>query len=300
MTSTALLHQKHLMIRLMGASQPPDVVYHYTTAAGLLGICTSKKIWATNIRYLNDSEEFRYTLDLAATHLASLDDKITGEQEKLLISEWKETLAVALQVRVYVASFSENGDQLSQWRAYGRGSGYAIGFTPLVLMNALLQSPHPPCWLKCIYDRDQQLENLQYATTYLLEKFAAGPIPEPPDDVTYRMGFALDFFSHLLVLAACFKHPAFEEEAEWRLILRQEVAANAAVGLRFRESGRTLAPYLEVPLGLPDSGGLRIDQVVVGPNPHMDTAVSAVSALLEQEGVTHDGVGASVIPYRDW
>ncbi len=77
------------MVRLMRESQLPDVVYHYTTAAGLLGICTSKKIWATDIRYLNDSEEFQYTLDLAAAHLASLDDKITGEQEKLLIGEWK-------------------------------------------------------------------------------------------------------------------------------------------------------------------------------------------------------------------
>lgn len=288
------------MGRLMGASQLPDVVYHYTTAAGLLGICTSKKIWATDIRYLNDSEEFQYTLDLAAAHLASLDDKITGEQEKLLISEWKETLEVALRVRVYVASFSENGDQLSQWRAYGRGSGYAIGFTPLVLMNALLQHSHPSSWLRCVYDRAQQLENLQYATTYLLEKFAAGPIPEPPDDVTYRMGFEIDFFGHLLVLAGCFKHPAFEEEAEWRLIVRQETLAGAVVGRRFRQSSRTLAPYLDVPLGLQDSGGLRVDQVVVGPNPHMDNAVSAVSGLLEQEGITHDGVTPSVIPYRDW
>ena len=167
-------------------------------------------------------------------------------------------------------------------------------------MQAVSQSPHPFAWLKCIYDRDQQLEHLQYATTYLLEKFGAGPIPEPPDDVTYRMGFEIDFFGHLLVLAGCFKHPAFEEEAEWRLIVREKAPAKAVVGRRFRQSGRTLAPYLDVPLKLQDSGGLRIDQVVVGPNPHMNTAVSAVSGLLEQEGITHDGVAASVIPYRDW
>lgn len=30
---------------------------HYTTADGLMGIVTSKTLWATHARFLNDSEE---------------------------------------------------------------------------------------------------------------------------------------------------------------------------------------------------------------------------------------------------
>jgi hypothetical protein len=35
----------------------PELLYHYTTQHGLLGILKQKCIWATHIRYLNDTSE---------------------------------------------------------------------------------------------------------------------------------------------------------------------------------------------------------------------------------------------------
>ena len=35
----------------------PELLYHYTTQKGLLGILKDKCIWATHIRYLNDTSE---------------------------------------------------------------------------------------------------------------------------------------------------------------------------------------------------------------------------------------------------
>ena len=43
----------------------PDILYHYTSAAGLIGILETGKIWATSIRHLSDASEFIYTLSLA-------------------------------------------------------------------------------------------------------------------------------------------------------------------------------------------------------------------------------------------
>jgi hypothetical protein len=40
-----------------------QIFYHYTSQRGLLGIIKEKKIWATNIRYLNDEREFDYGID---------------------------------------------------------------------------------------------------------------------------------------------------------------------------------------------------------------------------------------------
>ena len=37
-----------------------DVLYHYTTSEGLLGILRDDKLWATDIFHLNDSSEFEY------------------------------------------------------------------------------------------------------------------------------------------------------------------------------------------------------------------------------------------------
>lgn len=36
----------------------PDILYHYTSAAGLIEILKTGKIWATSIRHLSDASEF--------------------------------------------------------------------------------------------------------------------------------------------------------------------------------------------------------------------------------------------------
>lgn len=41
----------------------PRTLYHYTSDSGLLGIIETKSIWATNVRYLNDSKEYALALD---------------------------------------------------------------------------------------------------------------------------------------------------------------------------------------------------------------------------------------------
>ena len=45
-------------------TRPPTILFHYTTPTGLLGISSSKKIWATDIRFLNDKKEFQHSLDI--------------------------------------------------------------------------------------------------------------------------------------------------------------------------------------------------------------------------------------------
>lgn len=42
-----------------------DVLYHYTSQAGLLGIIANDSIWATDIRALNDWTEFRHLFEEA-------------------------------------------------------------------------------------------------------------------------------------------------------------------------------------------------------------------------------------------
>ena len=38
--------------------KPPEVLYHYTTQAGLIGIIRGAEIWATHTQYLNDRREY--------------------------------------------------------------------------------------------------------------------------------------------------------------------------------------------------------------------------------------------------
>ena len=291
---------QHLMDRLIERSgRQPDLVYHYTTDSGLLGIIREKCLWATDIRYLNDSKELHYTLELASGHLQQLQRGTYPEQEANLLEEWHRAISNVQRFPVYVAAFSRHQDKLSQWRAYGRGTGYAIGFTPQVLWQATIGFTHIGAWFRCVYSKDEQLDLLNEATTHLLEAFRSTKIPDPPDDVTHRMGFEIAFFYHLFTLAACFKHPSFEEEDEWRLVFQEMRSEKQIPHRHLREGRRMIVPYLKVPLTLKD-GTLRLDELIVGPTPHKDLAVEAVRLLLDQEGVVHDGVKPSETPFRDW
>jgi hypothetical protein len=57
------------VIRTVTRRSEPATLYHYTSAAGLLGILKTRSIWATNIRFMNDTREFALALDLITAAL---------------------------------------------------------------------------------------------------------------------------------------------------------------------------------------------------------------------------------------
>src|SRR5580698_8671217 len=98
-------------------STPPSILYHYTTTEGLLGIIESKELWATNILFLNDTSELVDAFKLFASELEANPIKL-GERKGWLQTMILPSLETA-EVDHFVVSFCENGDLLSQWRAYG-------------------------------------------------------------------------------------------------------------------------------------------------------------------------------------
>ncbi len=288
-----------LIEKLMAAEAVPDVLHHYTDQSGFKGIATTRTLWASELRFLNDEAEFTYTIDMISNHLQDLAATFAGPGEDQMLHEWRRALDTTNKVPVYSISFSRNPDQLSQWRAYGRGAGYSIGIRPRLLMQATMSFVHPGACLRCIYKVDEQKAVLSDAITFLVNKFRSRPVPAAPDDVAHRMGFEVEFFTTALLLAACFKHQTFVEENEWRFVFRQGTPDKVVPHRDFRPAGRLLAPYLAIPLD--KSGPLpRLDRVIVGPNPHKDLSLYSARALLEQNGWACDTVELSTIPYRDW
>ena len=150
----------------MTTSTEPDILYHYTSQKGLLGILQTKKLWMTNILYLNDSSEYRHTIDLLKSEIEKrkkllpplkfeglLSSKITPEDninnrkhhildilkmfcETLIDSSGKDTFP-----QRYVFSFSQKGNDLNQWRSYcPKEGGFSIGFDYQRLLSILRKS----------------------------------------------------------------------------------------------------------------------------------------------------------------
>ncbi len=114
---------------MVNNNDDPDILYHYTSQEGLLGIIENGEIWATDILYLNDEREFKLAFELACNLLSSRISAASQKAQALQNIRSLVTQVAKDRRNVYVSSFSAKGDLLSQWRGYcPQGMGYAIGF----------------------------------------------------------------------------------------------------------------------------------------------------------------------------
>ena len=127
-------------------ARKPRVVYHYTSANGLLGLLKSEKMWATDIRYLNDSQEFDFGSNLISSRLKARYKSTASKLRRRLFAAFVDSLSMVSNLPICIASFSAVGDLLSQWRAYcPLSGGFSVGFDAFAmsrLENCESSLPH--------------------------------------------------------------------------------------------------------------------------------------------------------------
>ena len=247
---------------------PTRTLYHYTNATGLLGILEGG-IWASSVYHLNDSGEFRFAMSLIGERV---QQRFKGENRA--VNQKYDQMLFVLQemyvpIQAYVASFSEEGDQLSQWLTYPRAqNGYAIGLSPGQFDLARTEGFQ---LVPCVYDRQEQ-DRLADA---IVDAWVV--LPSEGED------FEKALQENILTAAAAIKHPGFEQEAEWRLIKIQVVGAGQSKAVSFRPGRNGLVPYLSAPL-VPGSECLKPASIHIGPNEDMQAATAALLTLLDAKG----------------
>ncbi len=210
----------------------PELLYHYTTQEGLLGILEKDCIWATHYRYLNDASEGQIVSKL-------LNDELTNrncdECDEGVRSQGETIISEITSQDVYATSFSEEGNLLSQWRAYsGNSGGYSIGFSPNYL-EAIgkhffknITGPHylpDNPLIQCQYfedDVERQLkEKIQKAVdSYIAEAERKHTLPFTEQiGRNTPAGIARRHFRDFSRECAITKDNAFHEEREWRLVV---------------------------------------------------------------------------------
>lgn len=273
----------------------PSTLYHYTSQAGLLGIVSEMGIRATDIHYLNDGCEFHLCLDITEEYLANIA-KIPGTGLRgRVIDAFRRWLERVAGPQVFVASFTEEGDLLSQWRGYGSpGDAFALGFDSAALVGAVL-----PFWrlARCLYTEPEHMAAIE---TYVEERLTlaekyVGDFPEQDlEESIDSKGF--EFVANLVRLAPVLKDSSFAEEKEWRLISPWRTKGSSIV-VNFRPGRHTLIPYCDFPLG--DFRSDRLD-VIVGPGQHPLLSQRAVGAFLQSQECQSYAVRVSSVPFRDW
>jgi hypothetical protein len=324
-------------------NQPiPEKLWHYTSVQGFQGIVGSGSIYATDVRFLNDTEEF--------VHARKVADELVGSTPEIgaLGFPLRFSLQQAIQMsfgsdflnpnsaQIFVASFTDSEDDLSQWRGYSHGTyGVSIAFD--------LRAHRPPAdsdsavtFAPCIYDDDEKKDMVQRAlhhflkvsqtrwdkaTQEFLRNLSPGERPNPDQIAAFTRevysgeGFKeqqqfglVEARRRLFWLAGLLKHRAFRHESEWRLVLPLSPGkdkTNLFHPIRFRPTNAALVPYIAFPLGVVPASSdpaalpaavLPISDVMLGPGADK-AAESAALAFLKSNSI-HVAPRLSDVPYR--
>ncbi|MEZ4503104.1 MAG: DUF2971 domain-containing protein [Dehalococcoidia bacterium] len=262
--------------RVQGAT--PEVIYHYTDIAGLIGITSSGALWATNLRFMNDASELTHSYGLMLRVLADARAQGGAPAQVELMDEIERAIRVqwAGYPDFYAVSFSANGDLLSQWRGYGSlGGGYAIGFDTRRLACPPSPHPQPARFLnRVIYDPAVQLGVLENIATAMLGLFAAAD--SSGEETTAARARVFSTLGEVAGFAFNFKDPAWSEEQEWRGVY--VLPEGQLEGVRFRPAGGVAVPFVSLRMGADDDGRLPIREVVVGPTLNAEMAMKCSSS----------------------
>ncbi|GEM_PF-530691 len=296
-------------IRNYGKEKKRSIIYHYTKPSGLRGILNERAIYATDYRFLNDRSELKVAPQLANDILFNKLKR--NEIPELLYIALKKAVNKVKDFSVYIVSFSEVGNLLSQWRAYSSPQGYSLGFEALLGSYIAFNSEPYTVFSKCIYSRSKQKRLIKEAINFLLERWDENNREEI--FLTMIETAFKDFIYH----ASCFfKDSAFREEREWRIAVLVESKRIEDVDnthlikpeIHFRQAESSIVPYMKIPLTFPKvpihneteniEKVFRLEKIIVGPSNKIENQYEAVNMLVKELGVKVKHIVSSTIPLK--
>ena len=297
-----------------------ELIYHYTDLKGLLGIIDDKAIWATDVRYLNDSSEHSYGWDCLNELLKAEAARRHGSPHFFarFVDDWPNHRMVSR--RTFVACFSTRGNQLSQWRGYGR-QGFSIGIDRQAF-EELAEAPPRYSLIGMLYSGSDKSRAITEAIDSSIAEVdealqvndhaTSVPLAE---DAIYQT-WSSNMLIALLPLIPQLKDYAFREEREVRAVYhRAEVPvsirpqhhrskalqgsdflSDEPVPIHVREGPLGPTPYIELSTGR--NGNSTIREIRVGPTQHKEEARNGVRDLLNWKDLSEVNIKVSKIPLR--
>lgn len=287
------------------------VLYHYCSTNAFLSIISSRKIFASEFTLSNDLLEGKWIRQVITDYCKEKGvDFFTTESVLSSIDRLINFIGAA------GICLSEEGDLLSQWRAYSsNGSGFSIGFDQSKFGDEA--SSLPPLG-KVIYDPTRQKNLIQTTMDAVIDLAQAGAgrpltilgaagkteaeLEQKKEADTRYETLIFSLFPHLYIL----KNPAFQEEREWRsvtIVIPHNSLSPDAEGkagwflnhMEFRALPDRIVPHKEFPLDRSD-GSSTICEVKIGPR--NVTPVRVVEAALLHHGWKGVKVTKSTASYR--
>lgn len=179
------------------------LIYHYCAPSAFWLICSSKSIRLSSIFNMNDSKELIWGRDVMLEMLKNNKHIFPQEFRFFIIIN---VYNIDDNLLPLIASFSKNGDLLSQWRAYADDAkGFSIGFSEETISNTL------PVNMKNISYNQKEQKELIFNSLISFHKYWKKHKEQSSASIAKILTeFSIDL--------ASLKNPSFYEEKEVRII----------------------------------------------------------------------------------
>ncbi len=281
-------------LKFLPRSTPPRRFYHYTSENGLLGILRSNRVWASDVRYANDTSELVYADRVIKEELECLlqHRSIYPAVHRFLADYSSRGNLFAGRYQVFAFCVCEAFDLLSQWREYAaKGAGYAIGFASEEMAQVRLVDDPPAAasghlFQKVMYEPGVQhdlIRRILVGCATVAERY-----PDQSGRVWLRLNMLLSHFRLFI------KDSGFHEENEWRAIATIHQDQAAAIKHRTNARGEAI-PYVELIFpGSRVAERLPIAEIMRGPNARLGQ--EELSLLVKDTGFPGVEITKSHIP----
>jgi hypothetical protein len=286
------------------AAPPPNLIYHYTDGAGLLGILDSGKIRLTDVFGLNDPSEVLHGVKRAG-EILTVKAQHAHPAAKVFAKKYSAALDLHLTnvAHFFVACFSLDGDELGQWRAYAdNGNGFALGFDTGALervysthKEGVLNATYP-----ITYDDKLLCDICESFATELMTLIAlpnARSLSNPViNEYMQRLSIALA--NSAFRAALYFKHEAYKSKREYRF-LQVRAIDHPLEDLKYRATRHSLVRFTQFDWKEAHRETLR--EIVIGPAAPEQRARPFIDSCLALAGLDREKVLVrhSEIPYRN-
>lgn len=264
-------------------------LFYYTSVDTASKILGNGIIWATNIRYMNDSEELSNGLDEIEKYDGSNKDNI-----KLCISELRKEKCIMH----YTLSFSGHEDSLSQWSMYSKESGVSLEMDfgkriPRLkydFENYELKKPHNQKIKHVIYCTSssngmpsKELKKTMTKINNMIKKCCG--------DESASLPYIRESVAEC---AALIKRYEFYQEDEYRAIFNlNNVCITEKSPIFYRTDANVLKSYIKVRCHNGGNVGWPVVSVMVGPGFNQDVVFNSLIFFLDNSNIsiaeiTHD------------
>ena len=262
-------------------------LYYYTNVETMSYILQNANIYATNLGYMNDAEEY-------ANGVRELREIFNERRKKELITEEMLCRVLEKEITSYSISFSEARDLLSQWSMYAGESGVSLKmcFSGMEKYRAYPESDGSKAKEReDLPDTEEKLsiQKVYYCTKTAMDENEYRKIADEIwDEATKRQKYAIqdeekteiadidDEYPTLWKRMAPFvKRAEFKAEAEYRLVFNM-AEWEKVFRIDYRNSRNVLKPFLDIEC----AGGWPIHEIVVGPGFNQNVVFQSILHFL--------------------